>query len=365
MPKAHWLRKVSALARRASDIDPFSHDSTAAAVERLTALVEAQARVILDYEAAVARSRDIFERAAAAARLGVWECDLTTETLQWSGGTYDIFEIPRDAPLTRKQTLTCYQEASLKTLEAIRSRAIERRDGFNLDAEIVTSRGNRRWIRITANVECAGNRPIRLFGIKQDITEEKAKFERLRYLAEFDELTGLANRSHFQSKLAAFCDAAVPIVDAALLLIDLDGFKDVNDSLGHAAGDRCLREVAQRLADVCRDAVVLARIGGDEFAVLLESAAGAQRITAAAATIVQAIRRPVDCRGRQFKIGASVGIASAAGCTPAELFQRADAALYAAKSGGRNTFRWFDPRSALAAANGRAGAAWGPLRTDK
>jgi diguanylate cyclase (GGDEF)-like protein len=365
MPKAPGGRKASSLADRVSHIDPFSHDSNVAAVERLTALVEAQARVIRDYDSAVARSRDTFERAAAAARLGVWECDLTTETLQWSGGTYDMFDIPRDAPLTRRQILTCYPEASLEALEAIRSRAIECRGGFNLDAEIVTSRGNRRWIRITANVECGGNRPIRLFGIKQDITEERATFERLRYLAEFDELTGLANRSYFQSKLAAFCDAPAPTAGAALLLVDLDGFKDVNDSLGHAAGDRCLKEVAQRLSDVCRDAVVLARIGGDEFAVLLKSPTGAHRITAAAATIVQAMRRPVDCRGRQFKIGASVGIASAAGCTPAELFQRADAALYAAKSGGRNTFRWFDPRSMQAAANGSAGAAAVPLRADK
>jgi diguanylate cyclase (GGDEF)-like protein len=353
MAKALGGQKAGSHANRVSDIDPFSHDSNVAAVERLTSLVEAQARVIRDYDAAVARSRDTFERATAAARLGIWECDLTTETLQWSGGTYDMFDIPREASLTRRQILTCYPEASLKALEAIRSRAIESRDCFNLDAEIVTSKGNRRWIRITANVECAGNRPIRLFGIKQDITEEKAKFERLRYLAEFDELTGLANRSHFQSKLAAFCDAPAPTTGAALLLVDLDGFKDVNDSLGHAAGDRCLQEVAQRLSDVCRDAVVLARIGGDEFAVLLDSPMGANRITAVAATIVRAMGRPVASRGRQFKIGASVGIASAAGCTPAELFQRADAALYAAKSGGRNTFRWFDPRSVQAAANGR------------
>jgi diguanylate cyclase (GGDEF)-like protein len=350
MPKAYGLRKASALAHRVSDIDPFSHDSNAAAVERLTALVEAQARVIRDYEAAIARSRETFERASAAARLGIWECDLTTETLQWSGGTYDMFDIPRESPLVRGQTLTCYPAESLKALESIRSRAIERREGFNLDAEIVTATGSRRWIRITACVECAGDRPIRLFGIKQDITEERAKWERMRYLAEFDELTGLANRSQFHSKLSEFCDTPSLLAGAALLLIDLDRFKDVNDLLGHAAGDQCLKEVAQRLADVCRDALIVARIGGDEFAVLLAPAMGGHRITAVAATIVQAMRRPVDCHGRRFRIGASIGIASAGGCPPAELFQRADTALYAAKSGGRNTFRWFDPCGAGAEA---------------
>jgi diguanylate cyclase (GGDEF)-like protein len=341
MSKARRLLQANASSVRTAEVDPFSHGSTAAAVERLTALVEAQARVIRDYDAAVARSRDTYERALAAARLGVWECDLTTETLQWSGGTYDMFEIPRDAPLKRQQTLICYPEASLKMLEAIRSRAIERRDGFNLDAEIVTPKGNRRWIRITANVECAGDRPVRLFGIKQDITEEKAKFERLRYLAEFDELTGLANRSQFHNCLSQACGDETGR-DGVLLLIDLDRFKEVNDSLGHAAGDACLKEMAQRLATVCGQARMVARIGGDEFAVLLEPPHHGKAIVLAV-EIIAATSRPIDCGGRQFKIGASIGIAAIAGCRSSEAFKRADTALYAAKTGGRNSFRIFDP----------------------
>jgi len=338
------MRNGSALASRVAETDPFSHESTAAAVRRLTALVETQARVIGDYEAAIARSRDTFEHASAAARLGIWECDLSTETLQWSGGTYDMFDIPRDSPLVRRQMLTCYPDESLKALEAIRSRAIAQRNGFTLDTEIVTPRGRRRWIRITATVECAGNRPIRLFGIKQDITEEKARWDRLRRVAEVDELTGLANRRRFQSVLSDFCEASGGLHAAgALLLVDLDGFKDVNDSLGHAAGDDCLKQAARRLDELCTDAIVVARIGGDEFAVLLKPMPEAHRIAAIAAQIVQAMGLPVDHHGRRFKIGASVGAAMADGCTPAELFQRADTALYAAKSGGRNTYRWFDP----------------------
>jgi diguanylate cyclase (GGDEF)-like protein len=343
--KADLIRKAATLSVRSAETDAFSHDSTAAAVRHLTELVEAQARVISDYEIALARSREIFERASAAARLGTWECDLSTETLQWSGGTYDMFDIPRGSPLVRKQTLACYPEESLKILETIRSRAIEQRRDFNLDAEILTAKGNRRWIRITAMVECAGNRPIRLFGIKQDITEEKTRWERLRNLAEFDELTGLASRSRFRSRLTGLCEAhGARKRGGALLLIDLDGFKEVNDSLGHAAGDGCLKEAAQRLTDVCRNASIVARIGGDEFAVLLETH---YRIEAAelARKIIMAMSRPINCGGQPFQIGASVGIAVAGGCSSEELFQRADAALYSAKSAGRNTFRWFDPQS--------------------
>ena len=97
-------------------VDPYSHDQTAAAVARLTAVIEAQARTIGHYESAMARSREVFERASAAARLGLWECDLATETLQWSGGTYDMFDIARDRPLKRRQCLIRYPAESLKTL---------------------------------------------------------------------------------------------------------------------------------------------------------------------------------------------------------------------------------------------------------
>jgi hypothetical protein len=90
------------LAFRTSEIDPASHESTAAALERLTALVEAQAQTIRQFEANISHSRYIFEHASAAARLGVWECDLASEKLSWSDGTYDLFELPRGSPLVRK-----------------------------------------------------------------------------------------------------------------------------------------------------------------------------------------------------------------------------------------------------------------------
>ena len=94
-----------ALSLRPAEVDPYSHESTAAAVERLTALLDAQARVIRQYESRLAHHRHIFETASAAARLGVWECDLPSETLQWSDGTYDLFDVPRGSPVTRKEIL--------------------------------------------------------------------------------------------------------------------------------------------------------------------------------------------------------------------------------------------------------------------
>lgn len=319
--------------------DPYSHEATAAAVARLAATIEAQARTIGRYQTALARSRETFERAAAAARLGLWECDLNTEVLQWSVGTYDMFDIPREQPLRRRQTLIRYPDDSLKTLEAVRSRAIAERSGFNLDTAIVTPGGGRRWIRITATVDCAGERPVRLFGLKQDITEETERWQRAHYFAEFDELTGLANRRQLRSRLAAACDQE-DRAGGTLLLLDLDGFKDVNDTLGHAAGDECLKEAARRLSDACDAGDLVARLGGDEFAVLLGAGCDSQS-TLLARKIIAVMAQPIHYGARRFQVGVSIGIAALGACNSRDALKRADVALYAAKAAGRNTFRRF------------------------
>jgi diguanylate cyclase (GGDEF)-like protein len=317
-------------------------EDDAALIERLKAELEAQASLIREQAASLAHSRKIFERASAAAMIGVWECDLPDETLRWTDAVYDLFELPRGSALSRDQTLKCYSEDSLKALQRLRSRAIDERGSFNLDAEIITATGRRRWMRITATVECENGVPVRIFGMKQDITEEKLLWERTRYLADFDVMTGLANRSQFQSRFLDLgeCQADRRAI-GALVLVDLDRFKQVNDTLGHSIGDACLKETALRLQRVCRDAELVARIGGDEFAVLLGSHLDRSAIEELAGEIVETMSRPLDSGSQAPKLGASVGIARADGCTPMELFSKADTALYAAKAAGRNTFRIF------------------------
>jgi diguanylate cyclase (GGDEF)-like protein len=316
----------------------------AALIEGLRAELAAQASLIREQAVTLAHSRKIFERASEAAKIGVWECDLPDETLRWTDVVYDIFDLPRGSSLDRNQTLKCYSEPSLRALNTLRTKAIEERSCFNLDAEIITTKGRRRWIRITATVECENGVPVRIFGMKQDITEEKLLWEQTRYLAEFDVMTGLANRSQFQSRLSYLHERHAernPI--GALVLVDLDGFKQVNDTLGHSLGDECLKEAALRLGSVCREAELVARVGGDEFGVLLGSHFDRSAIEDLAGKIVEAVSRPIDTGGQSLKLGASVGIARVDGCTPSELFTNADTALYAAKAAGRNTFRIFSP----------------------
>ncbi|WP_246154602.1 GGDEF domain-containing protein [Methylobacterium oryzihabitans] len=307
----------------------------AGALRTVTAL-----RAALDEQGrALAHSRKIFDRASAAARIGVWECSLPDESLTWTDQVYAMFDLPRDAPLDRNRIVGCYTPLSRAALTAMRNQAIAERGGFSLDAEIVTPLGRRRWIRINAVVEAEDEAPVRIFGMKQDITEEKLLADRTRYLAEFDTLTGLSNRATFQARCADF-DQSPPgrRPFAALLLVDLDGFKPVNDTLGHAAGDACLVEIATRLRTVCRDGDAVARIGGDEFAILLRTAPPGHA-EETAGRLVAALQRPIAWGGRVFAVGASIGVAHAGRRSSAELFSAADAALYAAKGEGRGRFR--------------------------
>lgn len=328
--------------------------SDAELIAALQARIEAQQVVIDDQAAALAHSRKTFDRASTAARIGVWECTLPDQSLTWTDVVYDIFDLPRGSTLSREETLKCYPEEAARELDRRRSKAIADRTGFSLETEIVTAAGRRRWMRITATVECVDGEPVRIFGMKQDITEEKILADRNRYLAEFDIMTGLANRSQFQAKLQLLEteDAARPF--GALLLIDLDEFKPVNDSLGHAVGDDCLKQVAQRIRSVCADAELVARIGGDEFAVLLHSGVALAEASDMARAIVAHLGYPIDCRGHHIQVGASVGIALVDDCTASQLFTMADTALYAAKNAGRNTFRIYKrgagPRSPKATA---------------
>jgi diguanylate cyclase (GGDEF)-like protein len=337
------------------DVDPAS---VAAEIGRLKARLKAQAHLIRQQSASWSHHRKIFERASAAARIGVWECSLPNEALTWTDQVYDMFEFPRGSAPGREHVLGHYSLASLKSLQDSRSRAIAERGGFDLDAEITTAKGRRRWIRITATVECEDGAPVRIFGMKQDITEEKLLFERTRYLADFDGLTGLANRSSFQAKLSGLEERhADGAPFSALLLVDLDGFKQINDTFGHALGDECLRSAAERLKAVCRERDFVARVGGDEFAVLLDANLGQDEIEKVAARIVESMRKPLNGGERPFKVGASVGIARIDTRNPVELFKKADAALYAAKAAGRDTFRAFG-----AAVRGAADARMPQLR---
>lgn len=178
-----------------------------------------------------------------------------------------------------------------------------------------------------------------------DITSRKKAEERLRFRADHDALTGLPNRNLFDDRLRTATVKARRHGDRfALMLVDLDRFKSVNDRLGHLAGDALLVEVGQRLQACVRASDTVARLGGDEFAVVLEEVNGPDAVREVAARICADMARPFELAEGQAQIGASVGVVlgpdDAANAT--ELMRRADAALYAVKKGARGAFRFYE-----------------------
>ncbi len=175
----------------------------------------------------------------------------------------------------------------------------------------------------------------------QDVTPRVELEQLLRRQAASDELTGLANRRSFDAALAKACSVASRRRSLlGLLLIDLDGFKAVNDTLGHQVGDELLMEVGDRLVDCTRSNEHLARFGGDEFALVVENVVGREELEEAADRLIDAIRVPVQIRDDLIAVEASIGIAFGAGSiSPERLVRRADEALYEAKRGGRGQWR--------------------------
>jgi diguanylate cyclase (GGDEF)-like protein len=179
----------------------------------------------------------------------------------------------------------------------------------------------------------------------EDITEQRQQEERIRHLARHDALTQLPNRVQFLEEMAAAEPGLSRGEHIAVLCIDLDHFKSVNDTLGHSLGDKLLQQVSARLWGATRENDLLARLGGDEFALLLRGVDNPAEAAAIAERIVKAMANPFTIDGHQLVIGSSVGIAMAPqdGETSEILMKNADLALYKAKNEGRSTYHFFEP----------------------
>ncbi|WP_229455695.1 bifunctional diguanylate cyclase/phosphodiesterase [Massilia sp. KIM] len=179
-----------------------------------------------------------------------------------------------------------------------------------------------------------------------DISERKRAEEQVRHLAEHDPLTGLPNRILFLDRLHQALEAwRRHQALFAVMFLDLDRFKSINDTHGHQAGDAVLREVAARLRACVRRVDTISRLGGDEFVVLLADVKGADQAAHVAAAVTQALARPVELASRQISLSVSIGIALCPldGKDVETLLHHADVAMYHAKQDGRNAFRFFSP----------------------
>lgn len=207
-----------------------------------------------------------------------------------------------------------------------------------------TAKGRPKWWDIVAT-PVNGVDGLRLVVIARDITHQKKSEEQVRWAANHDPLTGLPNRLLFQERLDAAAADAEGSGRFALLLLDVDDFKRVNDTLGHDAGDSLLCAFGERLRAATRSDDFVARLGGDEFAVILSGTASEDEVTAAVGTILAELRRPHVFAGRILDCNASIGASlfPSQGINRAELLKHADIALYVAKSSWRGNLRIFHP----------------------
>jgi diguanylate cyclase (GGDEF)-like protein/PAS domain S-box-containing protein len=237
-------------------------------------------------------------------------------------------------------------DESRVTREPVQQLKAGLRDAFTVEKRLTHKNGTEVWVQLTVSViELDGVR--KLSAILQDITARKTMEAQLLRQAFSDDLTGMANRALFRDRLRHALDRRARTgAVAGVLLLDFDGFKRVNDSLGHAAGDELLVAAAKRLSTCVRSDDTVARLGGDEFAILVEEDATVDRLAGMAERILDALRDPilVPSASREVVIGASLGLAIASDEDDDEtVLRNADTAMYAAKAAGRRQWRRFDP----------------------
>mgnify|MGYP004499792669 CR=1 FL=1 len=228
---------------------------------------------------------------------------------------------------------------------ALGAALIERKAFGDLDMEVRTREGMR-WIRFAGDPVLDGAGIFQGFrGVGHDITEARRTQERLTQLANLDVLCGVPNRGRMRQLIGDALAACRPEgKPCALMFLDLDGFKPVNDRFGHPKGDLILKDVAQRLRAEVGDRGQVGRVGGDEFAIILCDAGDRSAVEALAQRLVRSLAEPFYLDRMEVRIGASIGCAFGPtdGRTIDELIQRADLALYRAKAEGRGTCRFFD-----------------------
>jgi diguanylate cyclase (GGDEF)-like protein/PAS domain S-box-containing protein len=225
------------------------------------------------------------------------------------------------------------------------------------EGEVINRRKNgelyTEWLSIVA-VEDASRQAIRYVGLFSDITERKLEEDRIRRMAHYDILTGLPNRVLFMDRLKrALVRLGRRGGNLALLYLDLDRFKPLNDLHGHAFGDQVLVELARRMAACVRDVDMVSRRGGDEFVILIEAEDAREASAMVAGKLIQEVSQPCTLSGQEVSLGASVGVAlyPQDGMTAEALVEAADTALYAAKRSGRGCVRYYSQASDQATAS--------------
>ena len=303
------------------------------------------------------QSQDRLANAQRLAQIGDWEWIPESSEMLWSEEVYRIFQIERRAGAsTYEAFMSVVHPDDRPILEKAMQQAACEGKAWSLDHQIVTASGAQCFVHQQVEVarETSGA-PERISGTIQDISDRRQAEEQIRHLAYYDSLTGLPNRrmlfEHLDRSIRWARERGELL---ALLFLDLDRFKRVNDTLGHAAGDQLLESMARELVSCVRtldyvgrsrsaDANPVSRLGGDEFTIALKNIRSPEDAGHVARRILGALRTPFEISGQTIVMSASVGIAVFPhdGEDADSLLRSADAAMYQAKSEGRDTYQFF------------------------
>ena len=318
------------------------------------ATLERSLRYAITHQRALRRLAESEERHALAlqgANDGLWDWDVRADKLYFSPRWKAMIGYPEaeigDAPGEWLGRVHPDDRAGLtQALEGHLSGATQH---FESEHRIQHRDGSYRWMLARGiAVRDPSGRATRVVGSQTDVTDRRQAEQRLQHDALHDALTGLPNRVLFLDRLAQAILRAQrrsPASCAAVLFLDLDRFKLVNDSLGHHVGDRLLVAVARRLESALRPGDTVARLGGDEFTILLDDVCDAREATVIAERVQQTLQDPFHLDGRELVVAASIGIALAdPDAAPPDVMRDADVAMYRAKAEGKGRHAVFDAR---------------------
>ncbi|HBK47299.1 MAG TPA: PAS domain S-box protein [Xanthomonadaceae bacterium] len=288
------------------------------------------------------RDNALFDRAQSLAHIGGWEWNRNQQRLYLTEETLRIIG-QQEPPQTMTQLLACLRGEDQLRLQGALLDAVARQSSFELELQGQRGDGHSFWIRMIGEIESGDLASSRIAGTIQDITERKQTEETLRIQARTDPLTGIMNRD------AVLSDLGTRLVSpthsrVAVLYIDLDRFKTVNDVLGHNAGDQLLIEATQRIAGAVGTEGLIARFGGDEFLVVCDTRDVPDQPERLAELITGAFSTPFRFGKDEFSVTTSIGIARAPqdGLRPQQLIQSADVAMYDCKRRTRNGWQTFN-----------------------
>ncbi len=299
--------------------------------------------------AALARQDRIFRQAERMAAMGSWRTSLDHQDMGWSDGVFHIYGLPVGPVPDMDAAMSFYPPHAGEKLNASMAHTLETGVPFDIEVDFTTAQGEPRRVRVLGELETDAGTTIGFVGVFQDVTERHALETILRRSADTDSLTGIANRAAFDRALdSAMTRAHADGTPLLLALVDLDGFKAINDTLGHTAGDDVLRDVGRVLQAPWLKGSFAARLGGDEFAVLIDNPSLVAQPSHVCARLEEALRFPIALNGLAMVSAGTVGIAPLEPDCHAirDFVHRADTILYKAKRARIGERRRTDRRNA-------------------